>query len=130
MSMATYSDLLATVKPRLIRSEREHKRALTVVEKLMDKPQKTAAEKDMIELMATLIDQYEERIWPTPEFSPDEMLKFLLEQRKMSQTELARETGIPQSTIANVFAGRRQLSKANVSVLAKFFKMSPTIFME
>jgi plasmid maintenance system antidote protein VapI len=77
-----------------------------------------------------VIDQYEERLWPTPEFSPGEMLKFFLEQRKMSQTELARETGIPQSTIANVIAGRRQLSKANVSVLAKFFKMSPTIFME
>ena len=79
MATATYSDLLTTVKPRLIRSEREHNRALAIVEKLMDRPHKTAAEKDMIELMATLIDQYEERLWPTPEFSPGEMLKFFLE---------------------------------------------------
>lgn len=130
MAAATYADLLTEVKPRLIRSEREHNRALAVVEKLMDKPRKSAAEKDMIELLATLIDQYEERIWPTPEFSTGEMLKFLLEQRKMSQTELAHQTGIPQSTIANVIAGRRQLSKSSVSILAKFFKTSPAIFME
>jgi plasmid maintenance system antidote protein VapI len=51
-----------------------------------------------------VIDQYEERLWPTPEFSPGEMLKFFLEQRKMSQMEMARETGIPQATIANVIA--------------------------
>jgi HTH-type transcriptional regulator/antitoxin HigA len=130
MASATYVDLLTEVKPRPIRSEREHNRALAIVEKLMDKPHKTVAEKDMIELLATLIDQYEELHSPTPDFSPGEMLKFFLEQRKLSQTELARQTGIPQSTIANVIAGRRQLSKSGVSILSKFFKMSPTIFME
>ena len=39
------------------------------------------------------------------------------------------ETNIPQSTIANVIAGCRQLSKPNVLALAKFFGMSPTLFM-
>ena len=55
----------------------------------MDKPKKTAAEKEMIELLATLIDQYEESIWPTPKASPGDILKFLLDECKMSQSELA-----------------------------------------
>ena len=130
MATATYMDLLTEVKPRPIRSAREHSRSLAIIEKLIDKPHKTAAERDMIELLSTLIDQYEERLWPTPESSPGEMLRFCLQQRGLSQTELASQTSIPQSTIANVIAGRRQLSKANVSVLAKFFKMPPTLFME
>lgn len=130
MATATYMNLLAEVKPRPIRSEREHARALSFVDKLMDKPQRSAAERDILELLATLIDQYEERLWPTPEVSPGEMLKHFLEQRKMSQMDLARQTGIPQSTIANVIAGRRQLSKANTSILGKFFKMHPSLFNE
>jgi HTH-type transcriptional regulator/antitoxin HigA len=96
----------------------------------MDKPQKSVAEKDMIELLATLIDQYDELHSTTPDFSPGEMLRFFLERRKLSKTELARQTGIPQSTIPNVISGRRQLSKTGVSTLSKFFEMSPAIFME
>lgn len=130
MATATYVDLLTEFKPRPIRSKREHARALAIVERLIDKPRQTAAEKEMVELLSSLIDQYEEHLWPTPEISPGEMLKFLLDQRKMSQTELANQTGIAQSTIANVIAGRRQLSKSGMLILSKFFKMSPTLFME
>ena len=130
MATATYGELLAKCQPRPIRSAREHSRALAIVEQLMDKPRKTAAEKEMIELLSTLIDQYEESVWPTPNAPPGEILKFLLDERHMSQSELARQVAIPQSTIANVIAGRRQLSKANVLNLGKFFGMSPTLFME
>jgi HTH-type transcriptional regulator/antitoxin HigA len=130
MATATYSQLLAKCQPKPIRSEREHARALAIIEKLMAKPRKTAAERQMIELLATLIDEYEESVWPTPHATPGEILKFLLEERQMSQSELARKTAIPQSTIANVIAGRRQLSKANMISLGKFFRVSPALFMD
>jgi HTH-type transcriptional regulator / antitoxin HigA len=130
MATATYRELLAECQPRPIRSAREHARTLAMVERLMDKPRKTAAEKEMIELLATLADQYEESRWPTPHASPGEMLKFLMTERQLSQSELARQAAVPQSTIANVIAGRRQLSKSNVLSLGKFFGVSPTLFME
>jgi HTH-type transcriptional regulator / antitoxin HigA len=130
MATATYSQLLAECQPRPIRSAREHARALTIVENLMGKARKTAAEREMIELMATLVDQYEESRWPTPKASPGELLKFLMAERQLSQSELARQVAVPQSTIASVIAGRRQLSKANVLTLGKFFGVSPTLFME
>jgi HTH-type transcriptional regulator/antitoxin HigA len=130
MATATYGELLAQCQPRPIRTQREHARALAIIERLMDKPRKSAAERQMIELLSTLIDQYEETEWPTPQASPGEILKFLLDQRQMSQSELARQLAIPQSTIANVIAGRRQLSKANVLALSRFFGVSATLFME
>ena len=130
MATVTYGELLAKCQPRPIRSAREHARALAIVEPLMDKPKKSAAEREMIELLSTLIDQYEESVWPTPNAPPGEILKFLLDEREMSQSELARQVAISQSTIANVIAGRRQLSKANVLSLSKFFKVAPALFME
>jgi HTH-type transcriptional regulator / antitoxin HigA len=130
MATVTYQELLAECQPRPIRSAREHARALAIVERLMDKPRKTAAEREMIELLSTLVDQYEESRWPTPTASPGEVLKFLMAERQLSQSELARQVAVPQSTIANVIAGRRQLSKANVLGLGKFFGVSPTLLME
>jgi HTH-type transcriptional regulator/antitoxin HigA len=129
MSTTSYSQLLGRFQPKAIRSAREHTRALSVLEELMDRPKKNAAERQMIELLATLVDQYEETLWPTPHSAPGEVLAFLLTERKMTQTELARQLDIPQSTIANSIAGRRQLSKANVLALSKFFRVSPTLFL-
>ena len=37
---------------------------------------------------------------------------------------------MPQSTIANVTAGRRQLSKANVLALSKYSGVSATLLMQ
>jgi plasmid maintenance system antidote protein VapI len=51
-------------------------------------------------------------------------------EQQLSQSELARQSAVPQSTIANVIAGRRQLSKTNVLSFGKFFGVSPTLFME
>jgi HTH-type transcriptional regulator/antitoxin HigA len=129
MATATYLELLTEFKPRPIRTEREYARTLALVERLMDKPKKSTAEREMIELLATLIDQFEERILPTPQATPGEILKFLLKERRLSQTELATQTGISQSTIANVIAGRRQLSKAAVMILSKFFRVSNLLFL-
>jgi HTH-type transcriptional regulator / antitoxin HigA len=129
MATASYSQLLTHFQPKPIRSAREHSRALVLVEELMDKQRTSAAERQMIELLATLIDQYEESEWPTPHAAPGEVLAFLLTERRMAQSELSRQLAIPQSTIANVIAGRRQLSKTNVLALSRFFRVSPMLFM-
>lgn len=129
MATASYTELLTQCQPKPIRTSREHARALALIEDLMDRPRKTAAERQMIELLATLVDQYEETEWPTPHATPGEVLAFLLAQRDMTQSELARQLDIPQSTVANAIAGRRQLSKANVLALSRFFRVSPTLFL-
>ncbi len=115
MATVTYGELLAQCQPRPIRTPREHTRALAIVERWIDKPRKTAAERQMIELLATLVDQYEESQWPTPHASPGEILKFMLDERQMSQSELARRLAIPQSTIANVFAAAASSAKPTCS---------------
>ena len=59
-----------------------------------------------------------------------EALKYLLEQSGVSQSELARQCGARQSHISEFLAGSRDLSKENIVRIAKFFKVSPELFLK
>ena len=132
-AMATaYESLLVEYQPRTIYNERDHERALSALDRLMRcagaKP--TVAQRDMIDLLAGVIERYEAEYFPMQQATPGELLKHLLENRGMTQRELARATAVPQSTIANVIAGRRGVSKANARKLADFFCLDVGAFIE
>ena len=118
----TYKELLQEFVPRPIVSDRAYKRAMSQIESLMRKPKKSRADDDMIALLATLIEQYEIRHgYNDPVLSPRDRLAGLIEAHDMTQTELAQESGVPRTTINEVLAGKRSISKANAARLAKFF---------
>jgi HTH-type transcriptional regulator/antitoxin HigA len=95
------------------------------IEKLMRKRRNTRAEDDMIELLATLVEQYEIRQGYTdPVLSPRDRLAGLMEARGISQTELARRSMVPRTTINEVLCGKRGISKTNAVRLASFFCVS------
>ncbi len=125
-----YETLLLDYLPRPIRSRTAYVRALRQVETLMSKPHLGRAESEMVELLATLIEQYEATEHPTPSSTPTELLEHFLEVRNLTKAQLARETSIPRSTITNVLAGRRALSKANAVKLAKYFGVSLSLFIQ
>ncbi len=123
-----YRDLLVKFVPRPIRSDRDYRRALADLEKLMI-PHPGAAQSLLIEVFSTLIEQYESREYPTPQSSPSEMLAHLLEAKGVRNSELAKKTGIPATTLSNVLKGRRGISKANGVRLANYFGVSPIVFL-
>ena len=60
-----YDHLLLELRPRPIRSKLAYRRALGHVERLMSKPVLSRPESEMVELLSTLIEQYEEVEYPT-----------------------------------------------------------------
>jgi plasmid maintenance system antidote protein VapI len=76
----------------------------------------------MIELLATLVEQYEIRQgYVAPVLSPRDRLAGLLEARHMTQTGLSLAAGVPRTAINEVLAGKRTVRRTNVVRLAKFF---------
>jgi HTH-type transcriptional regulator/antitoxin HigA len=126
-ALTEYQSLLVEVAPRPIRSEREHRRALGQIERLMT-PEPNRQRSEMIDLLATLIEQYESARHPTPTRSPRDLLSHLLENHGLTRAELARQTGIPRSAITNILAGRRGISKQNARRLATYFKVDVGAF--
>ncbi len=95
----------------------------------MKKHRLTAAERKLLELLAKLVDEYEETIYPTPDVSPADMLAHLIEAKETSQAELARQTGVSRSTISEVLKGKRSISVENAFRLAEYFHVEPSLFL-
>ncbi len=129
MATATYPELLRQAQPQIINDDRSHQRALRTVEMLMKKPRLTKAEGKLLDLLAKLIDDYEETIYPTPEVSPSRMLQHLIEAKCTTQAELSRQTGVPRSTISEVLKGKRSISVENAFRLAEYFHVEPSLFL-
>jgi len=72
---------------------------------------------------------YEAEHFPIPEVSGAELLAFMIEQRGLSQHELARATGIPQSTISNLIAGKREFTASHARAFAQYFGGNPGAFL-
>lgn len=122
---ATYQELLQAVVPRPISSDRAYRRTLGQVEQLMCSPKRNRAEDDMIELLATLVEQYEtSQGYTNPVLSPPERLAGLMEARKLTQTELSHRSQVPRTTINEILHGKRGVSKVNARRLANFFHVA------
>jgi HTH-type transcriptional regulator/antitoxin HigA len=130
MSVANdYRNLLLEYLPRPIRSDRDYRRALAQMEKLMV-PKPGAARGRLIEVLSTLIENYESRECPAPQVSPSQMLTHLLEARGVKCAEVAKKTGISPATLSSILAGRRGVSKAIALKLAGYFNVSPIFFLD
>jgi len=124
-----YGRVLARTLPRFIESDEEHERTLAEIEKLMDKGARRTAEEDAaLDLMAHLVQAYEERHYPLPKPSPQRMLTYLMEQRKLKQADL-----VPifksRGYVSDVINGKRGISRAHARQLADFFKVSADLFI-
>jgi HTH-type transcriptional regulator/antitoxin HigA len=129
MSTASeYRDLLVEFLPHPIRSDADYRRAVAQLEQLME-PRPRAARSQLIEVLATLIERYESRDYPTPHHEPADTLKNLLETREVSAAVVAKATGIPPSTMSSVLAHRRGISKVNAVKLGAYFGVSASVFL-
>jgi HTH-type transcriptional regulator / antitoxin HigA len=126
----SYLTLLQEFLPRPIASASAYRRTLKQIDGLMRKGRRSRAEDDLLELLATLAEQYEFRQgYATPKLSPRERLAGLMEARELSQAELSRGSGVPRTTINEILAGRRGVSKTNALRLARFFEAPPEEFL-
>ncbi len=130
MSTISYPELLRQAQPEIINDDKTHRRALATVDALMKKARLSKAEEKLLDLLAKLINDYEETIYPTPSVAPSAMLEHLLHAKGTTQAELSRQTGVSRSTISEALNGKRNLSVENAFRLAKYFHVEPSLFLE
>ena len=96
------------MKIKVIKTEEDYQKALKRMEKLFDAPINTP-EGDEAEILAILIEKYEEEHYPIHPPDPIEAIKFRMEQMSMTYGELAEIIGY-RSRVSEILNRKRQLT--------------------
>ena len=88
----------------------------------------TPEEDALLELMATLIERFEENHYPIPEAPGSEVLKMLMEDRDLRQRDIVHLFG-SRGITSEIVNGKRSISKAQAKKLAAFFHVSAELFI-
>ena len=123
----TYNELLQAFPPRPIKSEEEMFATQKVIDSLIDRAPLTPDEEDYLNLLGTLVYEYEQTQEPIPDIYGIELLKVLIEERELRQKDL-----VPifktESIVSDILKERRKLTTRHIQELAEFFQVSPAAF--
>lgn len=123
-----YASLLTEFQPRVITTEAENERALAVVEKLMAVKNRTPEQNALLDLLVILIEKFEDEHYQLNAATPQSILLHLIEVRGIKQEDLVGVIG-SRGVVSEVVNGKRSISKAQAKDLAKFFRVSPELFI-
>lgn len=123
-----YAKLLGKALPKVIETHEEFDRMVETLEALHIPPRDlTSEEAALADLLTSLIQQYDDLHHPLPQAEPHQMVQYLLEARRLRQTDLVAVMG-SRSQVSDLVNGKRAISKAQVRKLADFFNVSTDLF--
>ncbi|OGT74204.1 MAG: transcriptional regulator [Gammaproteobacteria bacterium RIFCSPLOWO2_02_FULL_57_10] len=124
-----YSALCAQVPLRPIRNESDYGSAVAAVNALLDAgvSDEDHPLSDLLATLGELISDYEEK-WRVPHATPAEVLRFLMSQHALGQSDLP-EIG-SQGVVSEILSGKRTLNVRQIKELAQRFAVSPSVFVK
>lgn len=109
---------------RPIRSEAENDEAIEVLASLAGREPLETARRDYFDVLVDLVMKYEAEHYPLPTVGGPAMVRHLIEAREKTQAEVSASTGIAESSLSDMLAGKRKMSIKHVKALARFFSVS------
>ena len=128
LDKTTYSQLLVQYQPQVITTEEEYDRALETVEKFMACKERTPEQSAILQLLVTLIEEFETKHYPIEPSSPHAILEHLMDARGIKQSDLVGVIG-SKGVVSEVVNRKRAISKAQAKALGEFFNVSPALFI-
>ena len=123
-----YLDLIRRFPLRPLSSAAELDGAVAVIDELLDRESLSTPELDYLDVLSDLVENYEDAAVPMKHVDDAAMLRFLLQSKDVKQSLAATESGIAESTISEVLAGKRKLNRAQIGRLARYFHVEPGAF--
>jgi HTH-type transcriptional regulator/antitoxin HigA len=103
-------------------------RAIAVIDSLITRDDLDSGQEDYLDVLSDLVHKYEAEHDPIAPVPDAEMVRFLLESNEMAQAQLAQRSGIAESTISEILAGKRKLSRRHIAAFSRIFHVSPAVF--
>ncbi len=130
----SYGEFRAVAGVGAIRSEADYRRALALIEAILDETRNTSAREDashpladLLDLLTAAVHEYEAGHHAIPASSPRDVLRFLMDQHGLTQSDLP-EVG-SQSVMSEILAGRRMLNTRQIAALVERFHVGAGAFI-
>ena len=120
-------DRIAHLRP--IRGEAEYERTVALMNRLLDVvgDDEDHALSGLLDLVGELVEDYDVSHYAIEASEPREVLRYLIELRGLRQGDLADI--VAQSNLSAILAGKRRISARLAGKLARYFKVSPAVFI-
>jgi HTH-type transcriptional regulator / antitoxin HigA len=123
-----YIQLLQKFPPRTITNDQQLEATQEVIDSLLDRAELTPDESDYLNVLGTLVFDYEQKNEIIADIYGVELLKVLIAERNLRQKDL-----IPifktESIVSEILNGKRQLTIRHIQESAQFFNLSPAVFL-
>jgi len=112
-----------------LRTEEQYNKAVKLLDQLIDKVSEKPNDTldSLIDILGTLIEDYENKHVPEPVGDPISSLKHFMEEHNLKQSDLS-EIG-SQGVVSEILNGKRTLNVAQIKALSKRFNTSPAVFI-
>ena len=125
----TYTELLDIFEPRPISDDEQYWKTQAIIDLLLSEAELSEDAELYLHLLSMLMEAYDEQQNTIPELRGIELIQTLIEEFDMKQRDL-----LPifkhESVISDILAGRRTLTVSHIDQLAAFFNLPHNLFFE
>ena len=124
-----YSQLRKQAPVGIIRTRAEYDRATRMLDSILDEIGEDEMHPlaELAEAISHFVEEYDERNFPVPEARGNDVLRFLMQQHGLKQSDLP-EIG-SQGVVSEVLSGHRELNVRHIAALARRFNVPADVFM-
>jgi HTH-type transcriptional regulator/antitoxin HigA len=123
-----YLDVIVAFPPRAIHTAAELDAAVDVMDRLLEQRTLSAAERDYLDTLSTLVEAYEREHIPMPAVSGVDVLRHLMEANGLRQADLL-DVFPTRSVVSEVLGGTRQLTLDHMRGLSRRFGVPVDVFI-
>lgn len=123
----SYLELVLNFPLASIKTEAHFTQAQKVIDGLIVQNMLDDGEELYLDALTDLIATYEDVHYPIKLASDADMLRHFMEAKGVTQAQLSKDTALPKSSISEVLAGKKPLSRQMIRKLASYFKVNVSV---
>ena len=110
-----------------IKSDEQLEEAQKVMDQLLAHGELKGGEEMYLEALSDLVAAYEDEHHAIEPASDADMLRHLMDAKGVTQAQLSRGTTVPKSTISEILAGKKHLSRRLIRKFADYFGVDGSV---
>jgi HTH-type transcriptional regulator / antitoxin HigA len=123
----SYLKLVTAFPLASIKSDEQLQEAQKVMDQLLAQRELKAGEGMYLDALSDLVAAYEDEHYPIEPASDADLLRHLMEAEGVTQAQLSSDTMVPKSTISEILAGKKHLSRHMIRKFADYFRVDVSL---